>query len=291
MDAKLHVTERLESGLLGGPFKKNIDYHDEEVLFKISIEQFGFRSINISVAGEVTTKRLLNVYYRIKYLLWLSEGQFLLVEKATENEIDITQSLIERTLPSLETASFIIGRGNLFDDLTILSQDTLLGWSSIQSELDISFNMMLYSVSNANFPIEVKCAFLIESFIPLFELINDRGIVARPELKKKDSKLQKYLITIIQYHGKDIFRKEIDQDLEKFAYILKETRNLVAHIKKEQGKIVLTSEESVVYIFKLSLLYRVVLLDLLGVPYEKYKNEIIDSVSIFDSNVNLCIKS
>lgn len=74
--------------------------------------------------------------------------------------------------------------------------------------------------------------------------------------------------------GKKFFRGEYQKDLEGFVQILVNSRNRIAHIKSKQNRKFLNGDESVLYLHKLSLMYRIILLDLLDIPLNRYKERL-----------------
>ena len=72
--------------------------------------------------------------------------------------------------------------------------------------------------------------------------------------------------------------KEFSQNKDGFAQILVDSRNRIAHIKSKQKRRYLDGGESVMLIVKLSLLYRIALFDLLGIPTGKYSNALLSRV-------------
>lgn len=87
-----------------------------------------------------------------------------------------------------------------------------------------------------------------------------------------------YLLFRIQkkrsHYGQEIFRGEYQKDLEGFVQILVNSRNRIAHIKSKQNRKFLNGDESVLYLHKLSLMYRIILLDLLDIPLNRYKERL-----------------
>ena len=79
---------------------------------------------------------------------------------------------------------------------------------------------------------------------------------------------------IISHYGQEIFRGEYQKDLEGFVQILVNSRNRIAHIKSKQNRKFLNGDESVLYLHKLSLMYRIILLDLLDIPLNRYKERL-----------------
>lgn len=74
--------------------------------------------------------------------------------------------------------------------------------------------------------------------------------------------------------GQEIFRGEYQKDLEGFVQILVNSRNRIAHIKSKQNRKFLNGDESVLYLHKFSLMYRIILLDLLDIPLNRYKERL-----------------
>lgn len=79
---------------------------------------------------------------------------------------------------------------------------------------------------------------------------------------------------IASHYGQEIFRGEYQKDLEGFVQILVNSRNRIAHIKSKQNRKFLNGDESVLYLHKLSLMYRIILLDLLDIPLNRYKERL-----------------
>lgn len=74
--------------------------------------------------------------------------------------------------------------------------------------------------------------------------------------------------TITAYIGQQHSLAEIS--IEQFG----ERRNRIAHIKSKQNRKFLNGDESVLYLHKFSLMYRIILLDLLDIPLNRYKERL-----------------
>jgi hypothetical protein len=100
-------------------------------------------------------------------------------------------------------------------------------------------------------------------------LLLDRKIITKkPTIKKGESKLEKYLVALMNRYGRDIFKHEYDcteQQIEKLAHILVCSRNRIAHIRRNDERRYLLKEENIIYLQKLSVLYRVIIFDVLGI--------------------------
>lgn len=271
---KLIISQAPEKGVLGGPKGKHFTFSDKDYDYEITVEQCGNRQITISSSN--TIENLLHIFYSLDTLLMLLDGQFYPINQVLENDQSVTYSFQKRALPSFKSADFMIGAGNILISFeNVLSADLLGKWISLRTQLDMIHNMMLYCVSSVQMPVDMKCAFMIESFLGIGELVNEiKKDYTLPSVPKGESKLKQYLITIIEHYGQDIFHVECLNGKEQLAQILTNSRNRIAHIKIKQNRNYLDGKECVLYLMKLSLLYRIILFDLLGVPEECYKEEI-----------------
>lgn len=160
----------------------------------------------------------------------------------------------------------------LLDFHKVLDGEILLRWIDLRKELDIIHNMVLYCLSDVEMPKDMQCAFMIEAFEGLKELVkNKKPEIKFEDAKRKESQLKKDLIAFINHYGRIIFENEIRSGIENFAQVLVNSRNRIGHIKRNQNRVYLKDGENVVYLMKLSLLYRIVLLDILGIPKDIYE--------------------
>lgn len=172
----------------------------------------------------------------------------------------------------------------LLDFHEVLDDNILLRWIELRKELDIIHNMVLYCLSDVEMPNEIKCAFMIEAFEGLSELIK----LKKPEIRfekaeRGESQLKKYLMSFINNYGMTIFDEEIKCGIDKITQILVNSRNRIGHIKRTQRGEYLSDEGNLVYLLKLSLLSRVVLLDLLGIPEGSYRQRLSKRTGVINS--------
>ena len=273
---ELRITQRPENGFLGGP--KNVDFTvcHRGVSHRITIDQLCERWITISSSDGCLYKDTLDFYYTLETLLMLFDGQFYPVVSAFENNVEITPGWNKRTLPSYHSADFMIGSGNVLLDYEMVLNDRLLEkWYALREELDLIHKMVLYCLSSVEMPKDMQCAFMVEAFSGICELLHKKKPgFSKPSVPKGESKLKHYLLAVVNHYGSDIFGIESTISKEKFAQILVNSRNRIAHIKSEQDRIYLHGGESVMYLVKLSLLYRVVLFDLLGISKNLYNDKL-----------------
>ena len=249
------------------------------------------RKTIISTNESVELDDLIAMFNKLDMLIMLGEGQFIPIEKAwiikngksvESKELD---SKIAMRLNLFNSCDFTIGNHSKFLSFDqYIDDNVFLKWIKMLEELDIVHPMVLYSMADTGMPIDCKTAFIIESFESLTDLIEkyNKSFI-RPYVHKWESALKKYLCAIIELYGKDIFCKEDKANVERFAQILVNSRNRMAHIKSKQGRYYLNGSESILYAVKLSFLYRHILLTLLEVDYNFYKSQITKLVNDWDN--------
>lgn len=157
-------------------------------------------------------------------------------------------------------------------------------WCELLDELDIIHQAFLYYSSSIGLPVDGKIASLIEIFEPLVELVSSyTNQFSSLKPGEKGTTLKMCLDAIISVYGKDIFRKEYEKNAETFLQLLVNSRNKIMHIKRKFNKNCLSGSESVLYILKLSLLYRTVLLSLLGFNYDQYRDNLLNCVNAWEN--------
>ena len=285
---RLKVIQGLEKGFLGGPKQSNFTFFYNNAHYEIMIEQLGERIITISSFDTHTCEDTLRVYYTLETLLMLFDGQFYPIVSATKNDTQITDSWKQLQLPSHNSADFCLGSGNiLLDFQPILNERLFYEWIALSEELDINFKMVLYCLSDVKMPVDMKCAFMVEAFLGICELISKKDTdFSLPYVTKDQSKLKCFFSAVADKYGEIIFEAERCCNMMDFVQVLVNSRNRIAHIKSRQTRVYMGGAESVVYLMKLSLLYRVVLFDLLGISkmvYEERLRARVRTINTFDS--------
>lgn len=249
------------------------------------------RKTIISTNESIELDDLIVIFNKLDMLIMLGEGQFIPIEKAwiikngKSDESKELDSKIAMRLNLFNSCDFTIGNHSKFLSFDqYIDDNVFLKWIKMLEELDIVHPMVLYSMADTGMPIDCKTAFIIESFESLTDLIEkyNKSFI-RPYVHKWESALKKYLCAIIELYGKDIFCKEYKANVERFAQILVNSRNRMAHIKSKQGRYYLNGLESILYAVKLSFLYRHILLTLLEVDYNFYKSQITKLVNDWDN--------
>lgn len=283
---KLTITQKPKDGFLGGPKGNSFSICHNTVNYEININQCDGQRTTIVSSESGTYADTLDICYSLESLLMLFDGQFYPVVSVFDGDTEITQSWKQRTLPSYSSADFMIGSGNrLIDFEAVLKAELLQKWHVLKKELDLIHKMVLYCLSSVQMPKDMQCSFMVEAFEGLAELVTQRKPeIVFPKASRGDSQLQLNLLTFIPRFGSAIFEKETQRDIDKLTQILVDSRNKIAHIKSKQNRVYLDGGESVMYLMKLSLLYRVVLFNLLGIAESCYQDKLGLHVQLIDKH-------
>ncbi len=133
-------------------------------------------------------------------------------------------------------------------------------------------------------PVDLNLAFLVELAEPMVEIVNhkkDRFPSLQPG--SRGTSLKQCLNALINAYGLQIFSDEVANDYDGLLRRLVASRVRIMHIKRNQeGKAIVDGRECVFYLMKLSLLYRVILLDLLDIPGDVYSQRLKDATEMID---------
>lgn len=260
-----------EHGLLSGPITSHIELNKG---YRVAIEQFGLRTITVSNVEEVDARELYVVLSRVVRLLMLFDGKFYKLKelKFSESQNDAhrlggyAKKVINSRLSYFESHSACSTNDFICSYEDVLTSKLYDDWVELLEDLDISHQVYLYSMSANKMPVDLKVSFLIELAEPLIELVkNKTGLYASLSPGERGTSLKMCLDALITKYGLEIFNKEIEVDYDTFLKILVNSRVRIMHIKKKQKGKYLNGNESVLYMLKISFLYRYILLSLLGV--------------------------
>ena len=183
---------------------------------------------------------------------------------------------IKDRLRCYESADYCRYRDHKFLDFELLlSEQIYKKWILLRDELGIMHPVFLYNMAKDTSTIDAKAAFLIEMAEPLVELVKEHTIFfSCLSPGKSGTSLRMCLDSLIVTYGKDIFSRELTNRSAYDTFLDKsiKTRVRIMHIKKNAEKGYYSSKEYVLYVVKFSFLYRRIILELLGVPYEDYIN-------------------
>lgn len=278
-----------EEGMLSVPKSSDIELKNG---YHVKIEQNGIRTITISNNNEVNARDLYAILTRIERLLMLFDGKFYNLKemKFSKSEIDAQRldSYVSHIVKSSRLSYFVsddycsVGKICLFNE--VITPDLYEKWVDLIEELDISHQVYLYSMSANRMPVDLKIAFLIELAEPLVELIKNRTVLF-PSLSpgNRGTTLKMCIKELINEYGMEIFQKEMNTNSDKFLQFLVNSRVRIMHIKRNQQGIYMNGDEAVLYIMKISLLYRHILLSILGIDEKKTIEQIKRNAAVFDN--------
>ncbi len=281
-------------GILGGPHFLKMYYAVEGRDISVDIEQAGIRRVRLTAVSPISMSALWGFYSQLERLLVLLDGRFLIIEKmefSGENLSEVEygeyadecrkQRLVYcKTDPAYCYTDHCFLK---FED--VITPDLLSRWFALQEQLDIVHQVVLYNIADTGITHDVKCANFIECLEPMTEIINEYKRFF-PSLKpgERTTTLKMCIDAVISKYGTDIFAREYSANKERFLQVLVNTRNRIIHIKRNQTKDkFLSDSESILYLVKLCHLYRVVLLSLLGMDYDSYRDAVVSSVKRWEN--------
>lgn len=278
--------------ILDGPYKIEFDIIRDE-LFHISVEQYGIRKIAVVSDVDISVFHLHALFTRVERLLMLLDGVFIPLSELCLSKSDVVEKKIlesceknfmKQRLPYFSSADFCAyNKDRMLKFDSIITADLFYKWENLLDELDVVHQMYLYSLSNSKITVDIKCAFLIELAEPLVEVIREHTSNFTSIIPgTRGTTLKTCLDALIQKYGTDIFKRELSNNYEKFLSAMVNSRVRIMHIKREQRGIYFNGVESVLYALKMSLLYRRIMFEVLGIDEMKYKDTLKKCVSQLD---------
>lgn len=275
--------------ILGGPYMIEFDTEGNKQ-FHIKVEQYGIRKIMITSYEDVSVFDLHSVFSRIERLLMLLDGTFIDLSEISLSESDAVEESVLSSckenfmrvrlsyFSSADFCSYSVVKLLGFD--SVLTSDLFYKWGQLLDELDVVHQMYLYSLSDSGITVDVKCAFLIELAEPLIEIVKKQtNFFTSLTPGARGTTLKNCLDALITKYGVDIFQTELSNNYEKFLSAMVNTRVRVMHIKREQKGVHFNGSESILYILKMSLLYRRIMFEVLNIDEINYRDHLIKCVS------------
>ena len=273
--------------ILGGPHVAEFETRDNK--FFIKIEQFSYRKISIKASEETSVFELYGVFTKIERLLMIFDGQFLNLENleftdASDTEKSMLKSvgnnLMHQRLSYFKSSDLVSYKvDKLLEFEEVLNSDLYDKWEQLLEELDIAHQMYLYAMGDTKITVDVKCAFLIELAETLVEVLKVYTNSFQKLKPGNGTSLKACVKALIEEYGKDIFEREMEANEKEFLSTVINSRVRIMHIKRNQKIKYFDGNESVLYILKLSLLYRRILLEILGVEKQVYVDKLRKCVS------------
>lgn len=273
---ELYVVQGLENGILGGPFQKEIQLDN----IVASVSQSVKKKIKLKSEVPMTSKELICVFQDVEKLLMLFDGRFYTIEKLTVSNddaesVEILDEYNKSRLNYFDSNSLYWNSDlKLISFQDVLTSDLYNKWLSLIGDLDIVYQVFLYVLSDNKMTSDLNFSFLAEIAEPLVELLKERTYYCQSlSPGERGTTLRMCIDNLIIIYGTDIFAKELEDNYSAFLDRVVKSRVRIMHIKKNQ-KNYFDGGECLKYSLKFSLLYRTILLSLLGIPYQRYKKRI-----------------
>lgn len=286
---KLEVTYGGEDSFLSGPRDKEIIIKQDSSI-KITIKQCGVRTITLESDKEIALSKMNGLLTQLERLLMLFDGCFITLTRIkfsdskvfTEAQLDnYAYHILNNRLSYFESSDFLKDKVNRlieYDD--VLTEKLFMKWKELLDELDSVNQMYLYSISNNSMPVDLKCAFLIELAEPLIEIVKEhKNYFTSLKPGERGTTLKICLDSLIAKFGEDIFGTELQHNYDLFLSIMVNSRNRIMHIKRNQNKKYFNGNESILYINKMSILYRCILFRMLDINENIYHDNLVNCIS------------
>ena len=258
--------------------------------------------VQISLTALVNTKEIVLISEKkIKYcelggLLFdllryenLFEGIFFHTQQLYFDSLDLTPTISKEWF-SYYSSTISYTYINFSYDSDTEYKNLFLKWKCIDHDFHIAHQMFLYSCFSTELPFDIKLALLLQTFEPVSDILYRKGniILTKPlhitksitcnncqektivNIPNKELHFFDKLQAIVNQYGGEIF------GCDNTALLIDKSvnlRNKVVHLDASNPNI-LSAEESGAYIYKFSLLYRIIIWRELGLSPSKYNTVI-----------------
>ncbi len=286
---KLIVSQVPSKGFLGGPYERAIALPNG---MRGIIKQCGARRIEIISNTPMLCDELFSAFATLEKVLMLFDGSFYPITSLQfegENQAAAQLSayadgLLSKRLDCFRSKDFCqCGFLKLISFQEILTSEILLRWEKLSEQLDIAYQVFLYAQADNRNPVDMNFAFLVELAEPFVELIRENTFLCRTiDPKERNTTLKMCVDAIITHFGTTIFATELRDNYSCFLSCTVGSRVRIMHIKKEQQPY-FEGKACVRYSMKFVLLYRRILLELLGIPYDTYSKQLENAINMIDN--------
>lgn len=256
----------------------SIDRNDISIEI-VLIAKFNTKEVLLTASEDTAYENLENVLFDLLKYENLFDGRFCTTTELKFNGIDIANIIFQEWtayFKSKKSYTYICLKYDGDEEYKSLFQR----WNEMCDNLGIIHQMYLYSCYSSDITPDVKLALLLQTFEPIVDMLYDNGKISLSinpyitkskecdncghivsvNIKNKDVHFSDRIKAVINKYGVSIFGGD---DKEKVIEKSVNLRNKVVHLDCRQTD-VLSGEESGVYIYKFSLLYRNIILHELG---------------------------
>ena len=285
----------LQEGLvLGGPSRVSVNLNCDGIGYELAVEQGCNRTITVKVGHAVDWNSIQKPLYILERLLMIFDGAFINLEDISfsgspdgdNGKVEKGQVFAKR-LSYFRTGSRFTIHDKLVEYQDVLNDGLMRRWVALLDELSITNQTYLYMLADSGMPADLRLAFLVELAEPMVEIVNkEKGIYPSLHPGERGTNLKQCLNALGNSYGDVIFcREQLNDEYDDVLSTLVNSRVRIMHIKTKMpaGKY-FDGKCSVYYMRKMSLLYRSILLDLLGIPLDSYQSKLTRRISAFDAH-------
>lgn len=286
------IIQRFNNGMLSSTFKSEFKFEK----FFINIQQAGYRQ-TVIFHDDNNVEEIFNLFNSIDRYMQIFDGKFVpIISIETINEKEQVVSGFEEKIKSfLETrlsyfSSQDIYKGvhsKLCEPISYLDEKMLNSWLQLQDELDLIHQSFLYFTCDNHMPIDIRLAHIIENFEPLSEYLSMKDNFYILVEDNGKTILKTHIDAIICKYGNLIFNLEYMKNKNQFLQLLVNSRNRIMHTKRKFNKIYIKGPVNLMYCGKFSLLYRTILLNLLGIKEVDYLPNLQKDLDFYNTHLNL----
>jgi hypothetical protein len=276
------ATYALKKGVLDSPKNISFQTNNNETNYTLRIKQCGNRTIAVSTDKPVGWAQLLEPLYCLERLLMVLDGAFIPLKDINfsgspdnDNGQVVKSQVISQRLSYFTSDNHFTITEQLVDFQDVLNEPLFKRWQDLLKELAIVNQVYLYNLGKSGMPVDLRLAFLIELAEPMVEIVNaEKNLFPSLNPGDRGTSLKQCLNALYNSFGDVIFEKERKSDYGAFLSKLVDSRIRIMHIKRNQKKEYFNGKYCAYYMMKISLLYRRILLDLLDISYDRYKDNL-----------------
>lgn len=281
----------------------NLKRHNVKLYIEVSLEQCE-RKILINSDSPLSLEELYMYLGSVRRYEYLFDGTFYRMKSCTADGGDVTEALWE-----VEAGYFRYSKYGTRLLINLPDKDytkIFRNWLIAEKRLGIINQMILYADNIPHLTADIRLAMVAETYESFAKMLEKQGnirIVKEPTVYKeiicqncsyknqipiKGRKTLKGCLTaVIDKYGKIVFSTEFRRRKRLIKKIVK-TRNKVFHVNRRQSD-VLALDSLGFYVIKLNLLYRYIVLHMIGVKTETLDQSFSRIVRKYESKYANCI--
>lgn len=267
----------------------NLKREHVKICIEVSLE-FRDKKIAIRCSEPIAFEKLFDYLCSVRKYEYLFDGTFYETEMCTLDGENITE-----IIKKYEVGYFRCSKSSYRIHLDLPDKNytkCFRSWLILEKQLSIINQMMLYADNVSGLTADLRLAMISQVYEPLAKFLEKKKIIkiqkesgTKKEIECDQCKNKLHvkipgkktfascLLAVFDYYGKPIFKTEYGRRKRLIKHIVK-TRNKVFHVNRKQ-KESLKGYNSGFYVIKMELLYRYILLLLIGIE----QKELDESVS------------